>query len=199
MSSTVNSKHYEMNILNESQYMKYDVWVIPPDRPDHPYRVYENICPGERVSIPMCYSGHIFSFIRSVHDTAPRTSATDDLPTSSRLKLAFDPVVAMYVVGKTGPWSFFPVYPPKPPPSELLSLLASKNLSSNDIDEIVGVVRKMLGNDDDNDQLIQISTMLVPNTVPPRYRLFTTERPSSLISSVLGPQKTMRLAADAHY
>ena len=197
MSSTVNSKHYEMNILNESQCMTYDVWVIPPvssarqpkrrtAQENLPYRVHENICPGERVTIAMCYPGHVFSFIRSVHDTAPRTSATDDIPTSSRLKFAFDPVVSMYVIGKTDPWSFFPVYPPKPPPSELLSLLASKNLSSDDIDEIVGVVRKMLGNDDDdNDQQIQISSVLVPNTVPPRYRLLTTATGEE--------QKTLRL------
>ena len=148
-----------MNILNESRFMKYDVWVIPPSESgSHPYRVHENICPGEKATIAKCYPGHIFSFIRSVHMTGPRTDPYDDIPTSSRLKLAFDPVIEMYVIGKTDPWSFCPVYPPKPPPSELISLLASKNLSSEDIGEILGVVRKMIGNDEE--ELTRVSSEL---------------------------------------
>lgn len=115
MSSTANSKHYEMLIHNESCFMKYDVWLIPQiETGCLPYRVHQNICPGERTTIMMCYPGHIFSFIRSARMPAPITDPTEDIPISSRLQFEFDPMVEMYVIGKTDPWSFIAMYPPKP-------------------------------------------------------------------------------------
>ena len=125
MSSTANSKHYEMLIHNESCFMKYDVWLIPQiETGCLPYRVHQNICPGERTTIMMCYPGHIFSFIRSARMPAPITDPTSSLNLTLWLKCMSS---ARLTLGLSSP-------------------CIHRNLHSTDIDDIIRCLVMMKNN-----------------------------------------------------